>query len=115
MTASRRGDVVLVPFPFSDLTAVKRRPALVVSTQAYNETTGDTIIAQITSKVKSPPRPGDHLLKRWRDAGLPLPSLVRAKLATLHSSLFIRTLGHMSADEMTHIDSGIAEVLELKS
>ncbi len=115
MTASRRGDVVLVPFPFSDLTAVKRRPALVVSTRAYNEATGDTIIAQITSKVKSPPRPGDHILKRWRDAGLPLPSLVRAKLATLHSSLFIRTLGHMPADEMKHIDSGIAGVLELKS
>ena len=115
MTASRRGDVVLVLFPFSDVTAVKRRPALVVSTQAYNEATGDTIIAQITSKVKSPPRPGDHLLKRWRDAGLPLPSLVRAKLATLHSSLFVRTLGHMPADEMTHIDSGIDEVLELKS
>ena len=111
MTTSRRGDVVLVPFPFSDLTAVKRRPALVVSKQTYNEVSGDTIIAQITSNVKSPPRPGDHILRRWRDAGLPLPSLVRVKLTTLHSSLFIRPLGHMPTDELAHIDSGIAEVL----
>ncbi|HET9477240.1 MAG TPA: type II toxin-antitoxin system PemK/MazF family toxin [Dehalococcoidia bacterium] len=114
MTPSKRGDVVLVPFPFSDLTAVKRRPALVVSTEAYNGATGDAIIAQITSMVKSPARPGDYILARWRDAGLPLSSLVRAKLTTLHSSLFIRTLGSMPADEMAHVDAGIAGVLGLE-
>jgi hypothetical protein len=78
-TASRRGDVVLVPFPFSDLTAVKRRPALVVSTQAYNEATGDAIIAQITSKVKSTARPGDYILLLARCR--PAPALPRPREA----------------------------------
>lgn len=115
MTPCDRGDVVLVPFPFTDLSSVKRRPALVLSTRTYNEATGDVIIAQITSKVNSLARPGDYHLKRWRDAGLPLPSLVRAKLTTLHSSLLIRTLGQMLAEEMARIDSGLARVLGLGS
>ena len=49
MTMPDRGDVVLVPFPFTDLSDTKRRPALILSSGAYNEATGDVIIAQITS------------------------------------------------------------------
>jgi mRNA interferase MazF len=95
------------------LTALKRRPALVVSVEGYQTRTGDAIIAQITSKVNSPPRPGDHRLKRWRDAGLPLPSLVRAKLATVHTSLFVKTVGQLPEDEMSRVDAKMTSVLGL--
>lgn len=113
MTAYERGSVVLVPFPFTDLSAVKRRPALVISSDDYNAATGDVIIAQITSKVDSPSRPGDHRLERWREAGLPLPSLVRARMTTLHSSLLLKSLGKMPDDEMRSIDRGLASALGL--
>lgn len=113
MTPCNRGDVVLVPFPFTDLSSVKRRPALVLSTSAYNRATGDVIIAQITSKVNSPPRPGDYRLSRWKEAGLPLPSLVRAKVTTLHAALLVRTLGQMPQGEMARIDERLAGVLGL--
>lgn len=113
MTRPERGSVVLVPFPFTDLSAVKRRPALVISTDTYNAATGDVIIAQITSRVNSPPRPGDYRPKRWREAGLLLPSLVRARITTLESSMLIRTLGLMSPEEMTAIDRALASALGL--
>jgi len=113
MTNYRRGDIVLVPFPFTDLSDVKRRPALVVSTDDYNERTADVIIAQVTSRVNSPPRPGDHRVRSWKEAGLLAPSLVRARLTTLHSSLLVRVLGRMPAEEMNAIDSSLASPLGL--
>jgi mRNA interferase MazF len=113
MTACERGAVVLVPFPFTDLSAVKRRPALVVSTPDYNARTDDVIIAQITSRVNSPARPGDQRLTRWQEAGLLAPSLVRAKLTTLHSSLIVRTLGSLPHAEMRAVDKSLASVLGL--
>jgi mRNA interferase MazF len=113
MTACERGSIVLVPFPFTDLSEVKRRPALIVSTRHYNERTDDVIIAQITSRVNSPARPGDHSLARWREAGLLAPSLVRAKLTTLHSSLIARSLGSLPEAEMRAVDKSLASVLGL--
>ena len=47
----KRGDVVLVPFPFTDLTTTKRRPALVISTDLYNRSQVNLIIAAITSQT----------------------------------------------------------------
>ena len=53
MTASKRGDVLLLPFPFTDLSTAKRRPAVVLSTEAYNSRRGDVIVAAITSRATS--------------------------------------------------------------
>ncbi len=113
MTAYRRGSVVLVPFPFTDLSDVKRRPALIISTQEYNSATGDVVIAQITSRLNSPPRPGDHIIRGWQRAGLLAPSLVRARITTLHSSMLVRTLGDMPNGDMRSINNSLANALGL--
>lgn len=113
MTRFKRGEVVLVPFPFADRSAVKRRPALVLSTDEYNSRTGDLIIAQITSRVNSPSRPGDYRLRHWQQAGLNVPSLVRARMATLHSATIVRTVGQLSTQEMTSAGRSIASALGL--
>jgi mRNA-degrading endonuclease toxin of MazEF toxin-antitoxin module len=47
----RRGDVVLLPFPFADLTSTKVRPALVLSSSLYHKSEPDIIVAAITSNV----------------------------------------------------------------
>lgn len=52
MSFYTRGDIVLIPFPFTDLTASKLRPAIVVSNSNVNKTT-DLILAQITSEIKN--------------------------------------------------------------
>jgi mRNA interferase MazF len=105
--------VVLVPFPFTDLSDAKRRPALVVSSDEYGAVTDDVIIAQITSKLNSPPRPGDYRLNLYKEAGLPLPSLVRARMATLHGALIVKQLGTMPNDEMKAISRRLATALGL--
>ena len=60
MTGFKRGDVVLVPYPFGDRAGGKKRPALVVSPEGYSQVTGEVIVAQITSRG-SPPPPQKHL------------------------------------------------------
>ena len=47
------GDVVLVPFPFTDQSAGKKRPAVVISSVAYNNERPDLIIMAVTSQIKS--------------------------------------------------------------
>jgi mRNA interferase MazF len=113
MTGYERGDVVLVPFPFSERPVAKRRPAVVVSSDAYHTASDDVVIAQITSKLAVAPRPGDHHIVAWQEAGLVTPSLARVKLATLHSALILRRLGTMPASDMRAIDRGLAVALGL--
>ena len=106
----RRGDVVLVPFPFTDLRGSKQRPAVVVSTDNYNQTTNDLILAQVTSNLRRP-RFGDHQIIGLSPAGLPKPSLVRAKLATIEASRVIKTLGQMPPSDMRGIESTLKTAL----
>lgn len=113
MTAYRRGDVVLVPFPFADRLAAKRRPAVIVSTEAYHAASQEVIIAQVTSRIGTPARPGDHLIQGWQEAGLLAPSLARARLATIHTSLVLRRLGALAPADLHGVDQGLRQALEL--
>ncbi len=47
-----QGDVIIVPFPFTDLTGVKQRPALIISNKEYIRNSPDVIICGITSNLK---------------------------------------------------------------
>ena len=95
MTGYRPGDVVLVPYPFGYGVGGRKRPALVVSCDGYNQGTGELVIAQITSRISAPPRQGDYRIEEWREAKLPRPALVRARLATVEGSLVFRRLGSL--------------------
>lgn len=72
MTEYSRGDVVLVGFIFSDETGVKRRPVVIVSSDAYHQGRQEAIIAAITSRTDRV-LVGDHLIEGWREAGLLFP------------------------------------------
>jgi mRNA interferase MazF len=50
-TSFRQGDVVLVPFPFTNLSAIKQRPALVISPDRLNDTRPDVVVVAITSQI----------------------------------------------------------------
>ena len=96
MTNCKQGDVILVPFPFTDLTTVKQRPALVLSADWFNASREDCVLAAITSQIPSDLRPDEYLLSAGdRSAGgLPKPSLIRlGKLFTMSKSLFRKRLG----------------------
>ena len=57
------GDVVLVPFPFTNQTASKQRPSVVISGRTYNSSKPDIVIMAITSQLRIP-------LRRWERFGL---------------------------------------------
>ena len=65
---SNFGDVVLVPFPFTDQTAAKRRPAVVVSSDAYHRERPDVIVVAVTSRSGKPASVGDVMIEEWREA-----------------------------------------------
>jgi mRNA interferase MazF len=69
MTSFEFGEVVLVPFPFTDQTTSKRRPAVVISSDAYNAERRDLIILALTSRVREPLGLGEALVDGWREAG----------------------------------------------
>ena len=54
-TGSRFGDIVLVPFPFTDQTGIKKRPAVVVSSDAYHRKRIDVVVMALSSQVLRPP------------------------------------------------------------
>ncbi|MFP5465559.1 MAG: type II toxin-antitoxin system PemK/MazF family toxin, partial [Gammaproteobacteria bacterium] len=51
MTRFEFGDVVLVPFPFTDQSTTKKRPAIIVSSQHYNAQRPDLIVMAVTSQL----------------------------------------------------------------
>ena len=53
MTGYKRGDIVLVPFPFTDFSTLKQRPALVISSNTFNNSREDVILVAITSQSGS--------------------------------------------------------------
>lgn len=108
-----RGDVVLVPMDFTDRSGSKVRPALVVSSEEYNEKSPDILIASITSNRNALPHPGDHRIEEWRAANLLKPSLLQTKLATVEASVIRRKLGELGAEDLKSFDAGLRRALGL--
>lgn len=72
-----RYDVVVVPFPFTDKTSTKRRPAIVLSSTAgFNRESQHAVMAMVTSATESP-WPLDVQINDLNSAGLNLPCAVR--------------------------------------
>lgn len=93
MTSYSFGDVVLVPFPFSDLTERKQRPAVIVSPTAYQQARPDCILLAITSQIRAPLGYGEALIDAWQAAGLLKPSVFKPLVFTLEQSVIRRRLG----------------------
>ena len=91
----KRGDVVLVPFPYAqDFKLTKTRPALVVSSPKKKNQ--EITVAMITSIQK----PGDVLLQDWKHAKLLYASSVRPKLVTIDPALVIRRIGQVAPADL---------------
>lgn len=109
----RQGDLILVPFPFTDLSAVKRPPALVVSPDRLHEHSEDVVLAAITSQVppslsefEMPLRSGDMALGR-----LPKPSVIKLrKIFTAHRGLIVKRAGRLQKESLARILARVREV-----
>ena len=114
MISYSRGDVVLVPYPFSERLSSKKRPAVVVGANPDGEAaTKEVLIAQITGHMDGSAWPGDYRLAHWREAGLLRPSLVRPRLATLLTSVIIRKLGALYKEDLKAVEASLRGTLGL--
>lgn len=95
----RFGDVVLVPFPFTDQSGAKKRPAVIVSSSSYNASRRDIVIMAITGQVRTPLAFGEALVADWQAAGLIKTSVLKPVFATMEQRLVIRTMGKLSAPD----------------
>jgi len=102
-----RGDIILIPFPFTDQTAKKVRPAAIISQDPQRN---DIIIAFISSVTrKEKPDKSDFILMSndpaFSSTGLRRSSVFRmSKLLTIDRSLVLRRLGIISPDLQTRLD-----------
>jgi len=111
MITYSRGEVILVDIAFSGAIGRKLRPAVIMSTDTFNNAGIKLIVAAITSNVSPPFRPGDTLLNDWNATGLLKPSAVRGVLATVDKADVIRKLGTLSNADFANVEQGIAGVL----
>jgi mRNA interferase MazF len=110
-TTYKRGTVVLLPFPFSDLSAAKLRPAVIVSPQYPSD---DLLVVALTS-VGEVLRPGEFPIRSWRQAGLLHPSFAKRALASVSGDLARKTVGHLQADDLARLDEALRLWLGLGS
>jgi len=108
-----RGKIVVVPFPFTDLSSIKRRPALVL-----HETKYDIVVAYISSIMPSSISPEDVLIPKTRPSfvgtGLLSDSVIMLdKLATVEKSLIVRILGEVDNDLKAEINPKLTECYRL--
>ncbi len=100
-TAYKQGDIVLVRFPFTDLTSTKKRPALVVSPDSFNRFNQDLILVALTSH---PPEHEDAVLLEdgdFAEGKLPKKSAIKlTKIFTIHSSLVLRRIGTLKRTKL---------------
>jgi len=110
MTVYNRGDVVLVSFVFSDESGKKFRPALVISSAAYNRARHEVIVAAVTSNVRRPLF-GDYLIANWKETGLLFPSVVTAILRTIKRTMIEKKLGSMPKANLETFDRELRRCL----
>jgi mRNA interferase MazF len=103
-----------VPFRFTDETAVKHRPAVVLSADAFHGSRAEVIVAALTSNLHRPLLMGDYLIQDWRGAGLPKPSRATAILRTIRHHLILARFGTMPATDLAGIERSVALALELQ-
>lgn len=105
------GDVVLVPFPFTDQSGTKKRPAVIVSSAGYNTSRRDLVIMAITSQVRAPMGYGEAMVDDWRAAGLIKVSMLKPVFSTVEQGLVVRVMGQLSAPDLQTLQRLLEKVI----
>lgn len=114
----RRGSVVLVRYPFTDLSGEKVRPAVILTPDNLLPRIDDVLCLFISSSMPGELLPTDFVLEEkhpsFAKTGLKYRSVLRAhKLALLNKSLVVRVLGEMSTDLMNEVNQRLRLALGL--
>jgi len=105
------GDVLLVPFPFTDQSGAKKRPAVVVSGSEYHASRRDLVIMAITSQVRTPLGFGEAVVADWQAAGLIKISVFKPVFSTIEQGLALRMMGTLSSADQKTLREVLAKAL----
>ena len=111
-TRLESGEVVLVPFPFTDLSQTKRRPVLVLSGGKHNQASKDFICCGVTSNLGN--RRNSVLLdpSELVEGSIPTRSKIKFdKVFTLEQSLILKSLGKVSPNKLAQVTKGLISLL----
>lgn len=108
MEAPAKGDIVLIPFPFSDLSSVKNRPSLVVATLKGD----DIILCQITSQSREDKDAIAITNKDFKKGKLNITSYARpTKIFTADTSIIINKVGELQDEKIREVENKLCEIL----
>ena len=114
MATFKQGDVIKVPFPYTDRATRQRRPALVISTGDI-ETAHELLWVLMITSAENRGWPGDVAVSNLATAGLPVPSVVRtAKIATIQAPDATR-LGKIEARSLRRVLGKVSSELGFSS
>jgi mRNA interferase MazF len=102
-TVYNRGEVALLPFPFSDQSSAKTRPAVIVSPHYPSD---DVLVVAVTS-VGGALRPGEFPIQFWHEAGLLHPSFAKRAVASVSGALVRKPLGHLRQSDLVKLDAAV--------
>lgn len=94
--------IVVVPFPFTDARRAKKRPAVVLSSEDYQEHTKHITLLMVTS-AKHSEWYGDYRITDLEATGLTAESIIRQKIFTLDSRLILDCIGKVSQKDKDHV------------
>lgn len=103
MASYSKLDVVLVRYPFSDLTGTKVRPAVVVNPPHVSQ---DLLVVALTSQTTNL-LAGEFVLSKWSEAGLNLQTALKRGVYTLHESLIRKRVGTLQAEDAARLDQSL--------
>lgn len=112
MPSFEQGQVVRVPFPYTDKNTTQRRPALVVSHGGVGGN-GDLLWVVMITSAENRPWPLDVSLgSTWEEAGLTAPSVIRPeKIAVIEASAVLGIAGQIKPTTMVRVSDAIREVM----
>lgn len=109
----KQRDIVLIPIPFTDLTSQKKRPAIIISSDKYNETNEDIVVVALTSNIESRNFTITLTTDDLEDGVLKVTSMIRVdKIYTLNKSIVIKTFGRVKPDILAKIKDSILKLIE---
>jgi len=103
MPSYSKYEVVLVQYPFSDLSSAKIRPAVVVNATHASQ---DIMIVPLTSKTQSL-LAGEFVLADWATAGLNVPTAVKRGVYTVHQTLVLKIVGRLNTADSEQVDRAL--------
>lgn len=109
MPSYSKPEIVLVSYPFSDLTSVKVRPAVIVNAAHDSQ---DLFVVALTSKTSNL-LAGEFVLTAWKKAGLNVETAVKRGIYTIKETLIKKRVGKLEDADAEQLENSLREWLEL--